>query len=239
VRFSEPTPEAPEAPEQGPAVPPEGEPAGAPQATEDDGDDDLNTLARTNHRTKGLSELYGMMVEATTLNPTEDFALEADLLSWCMQVSAANDIPLPQSAFEALNGPDAALWRPAIKEEFQAMRDLKVWDQEPVELPPGKCAVDGRLLFRVKKDQQGKVQRYKARFVARGFRQEKGSDYNETFSSVVKWATIRLCLAMAAILDWDIHVVDIKTAFLHAPSRRRCTSSSPRGWMTVQGGCTA
>jgi len=68
-----------------------------------------------------------------------------------------------------------------------------------------------------KLDAQGKVARYRARFVARGFTQRAGSDYTETFSSVVKWATIRTVAALAAVNDWEIHVVDVKTAFLRAP----------------------
>jgi len=57
----------------------------------------------------------------------------------------------------------------------------------------------------------------RARFVARGFTQRPGSDYTETFSSVVKWATVRMVGALAAVNDWEVHVVDVKTAFLRAP----------------------
>ncbi|NDC96208.1 hypothetical protein EB077_12950, partial [bacterium] len=53
--------------------------------------------------------------------------------------------------------------------------------------------------------------------MGRGFTQRPSSDYTDTFSSVVKWATIRLVLALAAVHDWEFHVVDVKTPFLLAP----------------------
>ena len=97
------------------------------------------------------------------------------------------------------------------------MKALRVWDPQPVPLSSGKTPVDGKFVFAPKLDAQGKVARYRARFVARGFTQRAGSDYTETFSSVVKWATIRMVAALAAVNDWEIHVVDVKTAFLRAP----------------------
>jgi len=97
------------------------------------------------------------------------------------------------------------------------MEDLKVWDKAPVPLPAGKTAVDGKFVFAPKLDAEGNVVRYRARFVARGFTQRPGSDYTETFSSVVKWATVRMVGALAAVNDWEVHVVDVKTAFLRAP----------------------
>ena len=86
-----------------------------------------------------------------------------------------------------------------------------------MQLPPGRTAIDGKFVFALKEDQHGNVLRYRARFVGRGFTQKPGSDYTETFSSVVKWATVRLVAALAAINNWEVHVVDVKTAFLRAP----------------------
>ena len=118
---------------------------------------------------------------------------------------------------ETLSGPEAPFWREAINTEWEAMKKLQVWEEPPVPLPPGKTAVDGKFVFARKEDEEGHVLRHRARFVGRGFTQTPGSDYTETFSSVVKWATVRLVAALAAIFDWEIHVVDVKTAFLRAP----------------------
>ena len=183
-----------------------------------------------NHRVRAVQELHGLMAEAVEeLNsqvPDEDMPepamnvaeAEAVVRAWCMAAAAVvGEVETPTSIKQALGGPQSKEWRTAMDEEWVAMKALRVWDPQPVPLPPGKTAVDGKFVFAPKLDAQGKVARYRARFVARGFTQRAGSDYTETFSSVVKWATIRMVAALAAVNDWEIHVVDVKTAFLRAP----------------------
>ena len=196
---------------------------------EEDGDDDLNTLARTNHRVRSLQDLYSLVAEQVPRMLGLEAQAEAEVLAWCLQVAAPDGQVEPKSAAEALAGPQAKEWKAAMQEEMDAMRALGVWDPEPVVLPADKTAVDGKWVFRIKRDQAGKVERFKARYVGRGFTQQKGSDYSETFSSVVKWATIRLLLALATIRDWEVHVVDIKTAFLRAHLKEEVYLQQPAG----------
>ena len=61
----------------------------------------------------------------------------------------------------------------------------------------------------------GTVARYKARLVARGFSQVEGLDYSETFSPVLRMASFRLLMALATILDLEVHHLDVQTVFLH------------------------
>ncbi|NBX97280.1 hypothetical protein EBQ81_00240, partial [bacterium] len=154
---------------------------------------------------------------------------EALVVAWATTVGSTEDVATPKTVAEALNGPQGHLWKPSMEEESQAMIDQGVWDKEPVELPPGKNVVDTKWVFKVKRDQDGRISRYKSRLVARGFTQEKGIDYTETFSSVAKWGTIRLLLAVAAVRGWVVEVVDIDTAFLNAPLEEEVYLKPPEG----------
>jgi hypothetical protein len=75
--------------------------------------------------------------------------------------------------------------------------------------------VTGNWLFRHKLTSDGSLDRYKARWVLRGFTQRPGVDYDETFSPVVKFAIVRAVLSFALSRNWAIHQLDVKNAFLH------------------------
>lgn len=151
----------------------------------------------------------------------------------CLLAAAGAALPTqadPVSVEDALSRDDADLWREAIEKEMSSMAQFQVWDPELVQLPPGKQAVDSKLVFRIKRNQAGGVERYKVRFVARGFSQRPGDDYNETFSSVTKLGTVRLLLALAAIHDWELHVCDVDSAFLNAPLEEEVYLQQPKGY---------
>ena len=69
-------------------------------------------------------------------------------------------------------------------------------------------------MFKVKHTADGSVERFKARLVAQGYSQSQGVDYQEIFSPVVRYTSIRSLLAVAKICDWEISQMDVKTAFL-------------------------
>ena len=65
------------------------------------------------------------------------------------------------------------------------------------------------------KEADGSVEKYKGKFVARGFSQIEGIDYNETFAPIARYSSIRSMLALSAQMGWHIHHVDEKTMFLN------------------------
>jgi len=75
--------------------------------------------------------------------------------------------------------------------------------------------VTGKWIFKQKLNSDGSLERYKARWVVRGFTQRAGVDFGETFSPVVKPATIRTVLTIAASRCWPIKQLDVSNAFLH------------------------
>lgn len=119
----------------------------------------------------------------------------------------------PRSLAEAKRRPDWPLWEKAIHEELALLKEAGTW--RLVDPPTDANIVGSKWVFRAKKDAAGNVVRYKARLVAQGFSQVPGVDYFDTFAPVAKLASIRTTLAEAAALDWDIHQIDIKGAYLN------------------------
>jgi hypothetical protein len=100
-----------------------------------------------------------------------------------------------------------------MQSEFDAVLANGTWDLVP--RPPGVNLVTGKWIFRHKFLADGSLDRYKARWVLRGFTQRPGIDYDETLSPVVKPATVRDVLTLALSRSWPIHQLDVKNAFLH------------------------
>jgi hypothetical protein len=82
-------------------------------------------------------------------------------------------------------------------------------------LPPGKFAVGCKWVYKIKTRADGSVERYKARLVARGFTQEYGINYEETFAPVARLISVRSLLAVAIIRHWLLFQMDVKNAFLN------------------------
>ncbi|XP_020972603.1 uncharacterized protein LOC107627359 [Arachis ipaensis] len=104
-------------------------------------------------------------------------------------------------------------WRNTISAELLALEKNKTW--KITSLPPGKRAIGCKWVFKVKFNPDGSVERHKARLVARGFSQQAGYDYFDTFSPVVKLTTLRLLLTLVAAKGWELHQLDVNTTFLH------------------------
>jgi hypothetical protein len=90
--------------------------------------------------------------------------------------------------------------------------------------------VDIKWVFKIKRNPDGSIARYKARLVARGFTQEHGIDYTETFAPTVKFSTIRVILALAAFHDWEVEQLDVVTAFLSAELKEKVYMRQPEGF---------
>ena len=133
--------------------------------------------------------------------------------------------PIPRSCRDALADPH---WRRAMEDEYAALMDNKTWDLVP--RPAKANVVTGKWIFKHKFHADGSLDRYKARWVLRGFTQRPGIDYDETFSPVVKPATVRTVLTIAHSRNWPIHQLDVKNAFLHGTLSETVYCSQPTGF---------
>jgi len=98
-------------------------------------------------------------------------------------------------------------------EEYSSIMKNDVW--EVVPRPKGKSVVTSRWLYKIKHVANGNIEKFKARFVTRGFSQVEGVDYEETFDSVVQYTSICSIISIVAEMGWKIHQMDVKTAFLN------------------------
>lgn len=116
-----------------------------------------------------------------------------------------------------------------MKEEFAALRNNNTWDLVP--RPRGANIVTGKWVFCHKFQPDGSLDRYKVRWVLCGFTQRPGIDFDETFSLVVKPATVHTVLTVALSQHWPIHQLDMKNAFLHSTLTETVYCDQPSGFV--------
>uniref|UniRef100_A0A2N9FUY1 Reverse transcriptase Ty1/copia-type domain-containing protein n=1 Tax=Fagus sylvatica TaxID=28930 RepID=A0A2N9FUY1_FAGSY len=119
-------------------------------------------------------------------------------------------------------------WMTAMQEEMSSMDKNNVW--ELVDLPPGHKTIGNKWVLKVKRKADGSIDRYKARLVAKGYTQREGIDYEDTFSPVVRFASIRLILSIVAKQDLELFQMDVKTAFLNGELDEEIYMAQPAGF---------
>lgn len=136
---------------------------------------------------------------------------------------------VPHTIKEAMRGPDAPKWKKALVDEYNALVGNETW-RDIVPLPAGRRAVGFRWVLDVKRDTDGNIVRYKVRGVARGFSQEQGIDYEETFSPVANFTSFRVLFAIAAAEGLATQQLDIVTAFLYGELDEEIYMRQPEGF---------
>jgi hypothetical protein len=118
-------------------------------------------------------------------------------------------------------------WAYAMTKEYQSIIKNDVW--EIVPRPKSRDVVSSKWLFKIKHVVDGSIEKYKTRFVARGFSQKEGIDYEETFAHVARYTSIRTIIALAAKMKWKLHQMDVKTAFLNGVIEEEVYIEQPQG----------
>jgi hypothetical protein len=107
-------------------------------------------------------------------------------------------------------------WKSAMDVEYGALIKNGTWHLVPPQ--KGRNLIDYKWLYKIKRKADGSMDRYKGRLVAKGFNQGydiDDIDYEDTFSPVVKSATIRAVLSIAVSRGWSLQQLDVQNAFLH------------------------
>jgi transposase InsO family protein len=159
---------------------------------------------------------------SSTAFPSGTHALHTNSVA----TAAANDDPSTFS--EAMNRNDQDKWEAAMKDEYDSIQSAGTWTL--VALPAGRHAIGCKWVFKLKRKADGTIDRYKARLVAKGYAQKAGVDYDETFAPVAKFSAIRALLSMAAYYDFEIHQMDVKTAFLNGDLDHVIYMTQPEGF---------
>jgi hypothetical protein len=114
-------------------------------------------------------------------------------------------------------------------EEYDSILKNDVW--EVVPRPHGKSVVTSKWLYKIKHAADGSVEKFKARFVARGFSQKEGIDYDEIFAPVARYTSSRIIISLAAFFGCKLHQMDVKTTFLNAEVEQEVYIEQPEGFM--------
>ncbi|XP_074328236.1 uncharacterized protein LOC141666140 [Apium graveolens] len=104
-------------------------------------------------------------------------------------------------------------WRKAMEVEIDAIERNRTW--KLVELLPGHKAIGVKWDYKLKRDADGNVVKYKARLVPKGYVQKQGVDFEEVYDPIARLETVKLLLALAAKNQWEVHHMDVKSAFLN------------------------
>ena len=132
----------------------------------------------------------------------------------------------PNSYQEAMNSPDKDKWLKASTEEFEGLTEMGVW--KVVDCPRDRKTIKCRWTYVLKFNGH-----YKARLVAKGYTQVQGIDYEETFSLVERYESIRYLLAHATLQDWEIEAMDVKLAYQHGVLEEEIYMEQLEGFMPL------
>jgi hypothetical protein len=160
-----------------------------------------------------LEEILSDDEEDDKMSTTGQSALLASTFALSTKAVEIDKDPDPKTFLEAITGKDRKYWQNSMDDEMESIVSNETW--ELVKLPKGRKAIGLKWVYKRKRGVDGQFNRFKSRLVVKGYCQKQGVDYDETWSPVANYSSVRMLLAIAASKDLDILQYDVKTAFLH------------------------
>ncbi|KAJ9547221.1 hypothetical protein OSB04_019764 [Centaurea solstitialis] len=158
-------------------------------------------------------------------NPSSGVKTRCQSGNVCLYVNFISENE-PKEIDDALHDP---AWVSAMQEELAEFIRNNVWLLVP--RPRKRTIIGSKWIFRNKLDEIGTIIRNKARLVAQGYRQKEGIDYDETFAPMARLEAIRLFLAFAAHMNFNVFQMDIKNAFLNGKLNEEVYVAQPPGFV--------
>jgi hypothetical protein len=115
--------------------------------------------------------------------------------------------------------------------EMDSIEENGTWSL--IDLPPGHKPIGVKWVFKVKRDEHGAVSKHKARLVVKGYAQRHGIDYDDVFAPVAQLDSVRLLIALAAHEGWQVHHMDVKSAFLNGDLQEEVYIEQPTGFIVT------
>ncbi|GBP12614.1 Retrovirus-related Pol polyprotein from transposon TNT 1-94 [Eumeta japonica] len=167
---------------------------------------DKNNNEKNNNKEQKLTQIY------LPLNVQKSELITQDHENTDEKEQSSPNITDTSKLEEALQSNESEKLKQAMKDEYESLIHNNTWSL--VDLPGGKKAIPCKWVFKRKFDHTGKITRYKARLVIKGYKQKKGIDYNEIYAPVIRYTLIRYLIGIAAKYNLEIHQMDAITAFL-------------------------
>ena len=174
-----------------------------------------------------LSALHTIASTNTILCSLYNDGMEDPLISSLHNDNTSDPLSIP----EAHCSQYWTEWLSTIHEELESLKIKGVYE-ETHTLPPNRKVIQCKWVLHIKQDKDGTISRFKACLIAKSFTQIPGQDFNFTFAPVACWDAIRSILCIAAINNYEIRQLDIKTAYLNGPLDEEIYMKAPEGFST-------
>ena len=152
-------------------------------------------------------------------------------VAYCFATIVLPSGSTPHTYRQALASVDARHWRFATEAEHSQLEDALTWDL--VSRTEAQNVISGKWVFKIKKKADGSIERWKARWVARGFSQKHGIDFTEIFAPTIRYSSLRLLLSLANSLDLHLYGLDVSNAFARADVDESLFVEQPHGFVKL------
>jgi hypothetical protein len=143
----------------------------------------------------------------------------------------------PKNRKEAMNSPWKKEWLEAERVELEALRAQGCFKKINKKKLNGKRVLNSLWVYKLKRDENNKIVKFKARLTVRGDQQVEGEDYNDVYAAVALMKSFRLLLAVSPFLHLKATQLDIKNAFLHGNLEEEVYMYYPQGYGEYDPGC--